>query len=155
MPPPFEEGLESLVVGGSGLLSPGEEESVEASGVSSGDMSGDCAWMRSVSCSCRMAAWRATDAWSKLPSAGMGGLVLGLCLKKYAPDVHFDIYESASELTEVGAGIGMTHRIWSIMEELGIQDELVAITGTHDRNGVSFSTSFAYPFLICSAQGFL
>ena len=69
--------------------------------------------------------------------AGMGGLVLGLCLKKYAPDVHFDIYESASELTEVGAGIGMTHRIWSIMEELGIQDELVAITGTRDRNGTS------------------
>ena len=67
----------------------------------------------------------------------MGGLVLGLCLKKYAPDVHFDIYESASELTEVGAGIGMTHRIWSIMEELGIQDEVVAITGTRDRNGTS------------------
>ena len=85
----------------------------------------------------------------------MGGLVLGLCLKKYAPNVHFDIYESASERTEVGAGIGMTHRIWSIMEELGVQDELVAITGTHDRNGMSSSTSFAYPFLICWAQGFL
>lgn len=41
VPPPFDEGLESLDVGGSGLLKPGEESSVEAAGVSSGEMSGD------------------------------------------------------------------------------------------------------------------
>ncbi|PIL34409.1 hypothetical protein GSI_03184 [Ganoderma sinense ZZ0214-1] len=52
--------------------------------------------------------------------SGMGGLVLGLCLKKYAADtVHFDIYESAAELTEIGAGIAMPPRIWSIMGALG------------------------------------
>ncbi|KAM5540110.1 hypothetical protein V8D89_006250 [Ganoderma adspersum] len=70
---------------------------------------------------------------------GMGGLVLGLCLKKYAPDsVHFDIYESASELTEVGAGVGMSVRIWSIMRELGLEDDLLTITGTRDRTGFPF-----------------
>ena len=68
----------------------------------------------------------------------MGGLVLALCLKKYAPDVDFDIYESASELTEVGAGIGMTPRIWWIMKDLGLEDELLTITGTKDRDGMSF-----------------
>ncbi|PIL34400.1 hypothetical protein GSI_03175 [Ganoderma sinense ZZ0214-1] len=67
---------------------------------------------------------------------GMGGLVLGLCLKKYAADtVHFDIYESAAELTEVGAGVGMSSRIWSIMRELDLEEELLTITGTRDRNG--------------------
>ncbi|KAM5540130.1 hypothetical protein V8D89_006270 [Ganoderma adspersum] len=71
---------------------------------------------------------------------GMGGLVLALCLKKYAPGVDFDIYESASELTEVGAGIGMTPRIWWIMKDLGLEDELLTITGTKDRAG--------FPFLI-------
>ncbi|PIL34424.1 hypothetical protein GSI_03199 [Ganoderma sinense ZZ0214-1] len=66
---------------------------------------------------------------------GMGGLVLAMCLKKYAPDVDFDIYESAAELTEIGAGIGMTPRIWWIMKELGLEDELLTIAGSKDRDG--------------------
>ena len=72
----------------------------------------------------------------------MGGLVLALCFKKYAPDVHFDIYESAAELTEVGAGIGMTPRIWSLIKELGLEEELLAIQGTQGRDGMSPSTVF-------------
>ena len=67
----------------------------------------------------------------------MGGMVLGLCLKKFAPDVHFDIYESAAELTEVGAGIGMTQRIWWVMKELELQEELLTITGTTNHSGMS------------------
>ena len=68
----------------------------------------------------------------------MGGLVLALCLKKYAPDVRFDIYESAPELTEVGAGIGMSPRIWSLIKELGLEEELLTIQGTEGREGTSF-----------------
>ena len=68
----------------------------------------------------------------------MGGLVLGLCLKKYAPDsIHFDLYESAAELTEFGAGVGMSLRVWSIMRELGLEEDLLTITGTRDRTGAS------------------
>ena len=67
----------------------------------------------------------------------MGGLVLALCLKKYAPDVRFDIYESAPELTEVGAGIGMSPRIWSLIKELGLEEELLTIQGTEGREGTS------------------
>ncbi|PIL34427.1 hypothetical protein GSI_03202 [Ganoderma sinense ZZ0214-1] len=70
---------------------------------------------------------------------GMGGLVLGLCLKKYAPDVHFDIYESAAELTEVGAGIGMSPRIWTIMKELGLDEELLTIAGMQDPQGAGIA----------------
>ncbi|KAM5540134.1 hypothetical protein V8D89_006274 [Ganoderma adspersum] len=69
---------------------------------------------------------------------GMGGLVLALCLKKYAPDVRFDIYESAHELAEVGAGIGMSPRIWSLMKELGLENDLLAIQGTEERDGANF-----------------
>ncbi len=72
----------------------------------------------------------------------MGGLVVGLCLKKYASDVHFDIYESAAELSEVGAGIGMSPRIWTIVRELGLEDDLLTITGVRSRDGALFSTLF-------------
>ncbi|KAM5540139.1 hypothetical protein V8D89_006279 [Ganoderma adspersum] len=60
---------------------------------------------------------------------GMGGLVLGLCLTKYAPDVRFDIYESAMELAELGAGISMSPRTWSMIKELGLVDTLLPTTG--------------------------
>ena len=38
----------------------------------------------------------------------MGGLILELCLRKYAPDVQFGIYGSAAGLAGVDAGIGIT-----------------------------------------------
>ena len=66
---------------------------------------------------------------------GMGGLVLALCLKKFAQDVHFDIYESATELTEVGAGISMAPRTWTMIKELGLGDELLPTTGTQAPTG--------------------
>lgn len=82
----------------------------------------------------------------------MGGLILAHCLKKYAPDVHFDIYESAAELTEVGAGIGMSPRIWAIMKELELEDELLTITGTRDREGTLFPFSCACCDLKCGVR---
>lgn len=72
----------------------------------------------------------------------MGGLVFALTLKKYAPDVRFDIYESASELTEVGAGVGMFPRIWSVIKDLGLEDDLLTIQGTEDCNGMPLLTTF-------------
>ena len=69
----------------------------------------------------------------------MGGLVLGLCLKKYAPDVHFDIYESATELGELGAGMTMSLRTWSMIKELGIVEELLPTTGTQAFAGMLLS----------------
>ncbi|KAM5540138.1 hypothetical protein V8D89_006278 [Ganoderma adspersum] len=76
---------------------------------------------------------------------GMGGLVVGLCLKKYAPDVHFDIYEAATELTELGAGITMSPRTWSMITELGLGEELLPATGTQAPTGAFPSTVYAYP----------
>ena len=70
---------------------------------------------------------------------GMGGLFLGLCLKKYASDVDFDIYEAATELTEIGAGITMSPRTWSIMKELGLREEILPTTGTQRPQQARFS----------------
>ncbi|KAI0750640.1 FAD/NAD(P)-binding domain-containing protein [Daedaleopsis nitida] len=61
--------------------------------------------------------------------AGLGGLTLGIALRKFAPDVHFEIYEAASELTEVGAGISMRGRSWYIMQSLGVDTILLPIAG--------------------------
>ena len=80
----------------------------------------------------------------------MGGLVLGLCLKKYAPDVHFDIYEAAAELAELGAGISMSPRTWSMIKELGLVDELLPTTGTQAPTGTLLSIFISICTLLSS-----
>ncbi|PIL34307.1 hypothetical protein GSI_03082 [Ganoderma sinense ZZ0214-1] len=62
--------------------------------------------------------------------AGLGGLIFALLMQKHAPDtVEVDIYESAHELAEIGAGVAMWPRIWEIVRYLGLEDELLEISG--------------------------
>ncbi|KAI8984951.1 FAD/NAD(P)-binding domain-containing protein [Trametes punicea] len=61
---------------------------------------------------------------------GLTGLVFALSLQKYAPDVDFQVYEAAVELTEIGAGIGFHPRTWYIMRQLGLEEALMKIAGT-------------------------
>ncbi|KAM5540038.1 hypothetical protein V8D89_006178 [Ganoderma adspersum] len=62
--------------------------------------------------------------------AGLGGLIFALLMQKHAEDtVEVDIYESAHELTEIGAGVSMWPRIWEIIRYLGLEDELLEISG--------------------------
>ncbi|KAI1788600.1 FAD/NAD(P)-binding domain-containing protein [Ganoderma leucocontextum] len=62
--------------------------------------------------------------------AGLGGLIFALLMQKHAQDsMEVDIYESAHELTEVGAGVSMWPRIWKIVRYLGLEDELLEISG--------------------------
>lgn len=69
--------------------------------------------------------------------AGLGGLLLALFLQREAQDLQIDIYESTSQLTELGVGIGMWPRSWEIMRHLGLQDELRQVSGTNDGGGMS------------------
>jgi salicylate hydroxylase len=46
-----------------------------------------------------------------------------VALSKY-PDIDVDIYEAAAEFAEVGAGIGVWPRIWTMLESLGLGDDL-------------------------------
>ncbi|KAI0364648.1 FAD/NAD-P-binding domain-containing protein [Pilatotrama ljubarskyi] len=65
--------------------------------------------------------------------AGLGGLLLALFMQKNAPDVEVTLYESTSVLTEIGAGIGFWPRMWEILTDLGLEDDLLQITGAHNR----------------------
>ncbi|KAI0091616.1 hypothetical protein BDY19DRAFT_983890 [Irpex rosettiformis] len=55
--------------------------------------------------------------------AGVGGLILAVILSR-SPHIQVDVYEAASELKEIGAGIGMWPRTWKIMKKLGLDKEL-------------------------------
>ena len=61
--------------------------------------------------------------------AGLTGLVFAHALAKYAPDVAFELYEGATRLEELGAGIGMQPRSWAVMQAIGLADALLKIAG--------------------------
>ncbi|KAL0954169.1 hypothetical protein HGRIS_005302 [Hohenbuehelia grisea] len=65
--------------------------------------------------------------------AGIGGLTCALALSRY-PDIQIDIYESASKLAEIGAGIGLFSRPWSVMQKLGVDQELLKYTNAKPSN---------------------
>ncbi|KAL6309371.1 FAD/NAD(P)-binding domain-containing protein [Sparassis latifolia] len=68
-----------------------------------------------------------THAHASPSGGGVGGLTCAVALARY-PDIHVDVYESASEFAEVGAGIGMWPRTWKIMQALGLHRDLAKIT---------------------------
>ncbi|KAI0329969.1 FAD/NAD-P-binding domain-containing protein [Cubamyces sp. BRFM 1775] len=65
--------------------------------------------------------------------AGLGGLLFALTLQKFAPDVEFHIYESAAQLSEIGAGVNFQPRPWFVIRELGLDQELLKIAGNGER----------------------
>ncbi|KAH9853973.1 FAD/NAD-P-binding domain-containing protein [Lenzites betulinus] len=69
--------------------------------------------------------------------AGLCGLVFALALEKYAPDVDYQIYEAAAELTTAGAGIGLQPRTLFVLRELGLEEALLKISGTIDSQRVT------------------
>ncbi|RPD62093.1 FAD/NAD(P)-binding domain-containing protein [Lentinus tigrinus ALCF2SS1-7] len=71
--------------------------------------------------------------------AGLSGLMLAIALRKFAPDVDFEIYESATQLSEVGAGLSLQERPWSIMQALGLESVLKAIAGGGEKQSISLS----------------
>lgn len=58
---------------------------------------------------------------------GIGGLTTAIAIARLTTerkDIHVDLYEAVKEFTEVGAGVGMFRRPWSIMKALGIDKSL-------------------------------
>ncbi|KAI0643646.1 FAD/NAD-P-binding domain-containing protein [Trametes meyenii] len=68
-----------------------------------------------------------------IAGAGLGGLVFALALQKYAPDVDFQLYEAAGELTTAGAGISIQPRTWYVLRELGLEEALLKVAGNGER----------------------
>lgn len=58
---------------------------------------------------------------------GIGGLTLAVALSSMGLEdlVQVDIYESAPQLTQIGAGITLWPRAWNILEKLGLDAALV------------------------------
>ncbi|EMD39109.1 hypothetical protein CERSUDRAFT_104377 [Gelatoporia subvermispora B] len=71
---------------------------------------------------------------------GVGGLVCAIALSQYS-DVQVDIYEAASQFSEIGAGIGMWQRTWKIMQALGLDHDLadIAIVPPNESPQVAFT----------------
>ncbi|TFY79683.1 hypothetical protein EWM64_g4332 [Hericium alpestre] len=57
---------------------------------------------------------------------GIGGLTLAFCLSQ-CPDLQVDLYEATARFSEVGAGIGMWWRTWSIMKTLRLDGDIAAL----------------------------
>jgi len=58
--------------------------------------------------------------------AGIGGLTLGLLLRKHGMEAQ--IYEQASELREVGAAVGLAANGTRVLRRLGLGDELTELS---------------------------
>lgn len=58
---------------------------------------------------------------------GIGGLVLAVALSRMDLEelIQVDIYESAPQLTQIGAGITLWPRAWKILEKLGLDTALI------------------------------
>ena len=76
--------------------------------------------------------------------AGVGGLVLALILSR-SPHITVDVYEAASQIKEIGAGIGMWPRTWKIMKKLGLDGELGKKAIIHPE-GIPSERVYRYPF---------
>lgn len=69
---------------------------------------------------------------------GPGGLSLCVVLGRYLhannADVHIHLYEAAPEFKEIGAGISIWKRTWSILQALGLDEALgkLAVTPPTD-----------------------
>lgn len=58
------------------------------------------------------------------------------------PDIEVVIYEAAPKFAEVGAGIGVWPRVWKILSQLGLDEDLAKVTAlmkpTFDTGGQNF-----------------
>lgn len=64
---------------------------------------------------------------------GVGGLTCAIALKD-CRWLEVDLYESASILTEIGAGITLWHRTWTILKNLGLEKDFLEITDEKPRD---------------------
>ena len=59
-----------------------------------------------------------------LSGGGIGGLTLASALSK-SPDISVDVYEAASQFTEIGAGISVWWRARQVLKLLGLEEDII------------------------------
>lgn len=60
--------------------------------------------------------------------AGIAGLTAAIAIRKYRPDWKIEIFESSHELKPVGAGLGLGANAVSALNELGIKEDVIAVS---------------------------
>ncbi|VDB84473.1 unnamed protein product [Peniophora sp. CBMAI 1063] len=74
---------------------------------------------------------------------GIGGLTLAIALSR-VQDVEVNVYEAAPEFAEIGAGVSVRPRTLRFMRELGLLEDLLAISGKQaDQDGPAVSSFLA------------
>jgi salicylate hydroxylase len=71
---------------------------------------------------------------------GIGGLTFAFALSK-SPDICVDVYEAASQFTDVGAGIGLLWRTRQVLKKLGLEEDIVRLltfTPSDDRGELDY-----------------
>lgn len=62
--------------------------------------------------------------------AGIGGLTLSAAIEHMRgqrDDLEIDIYEAASHISGIGAGINFWPRTWEVMKAIGLEEKLLQI----------------------------
>lgn len=69
---------------------------------------------------------------------GIAGLTTALALTHFSKerhDIKLDVYEAATQFTEIGAGIGFWPRPWNILKKLGCTDDLERLLENQPKEG--------------------
>ncbi|KAJ3727753.1 hypothetical protein C8R42DRAFT_638875 [Lentinula raphanica] len=74
---------------------------------------------------------------------GIGGLTCAVALKDCA-NIELDIYEQATQITEIGAGITVWPRTWGVLKSMGLENDLLEILP----EGFSEEPKLAFEFRI-------
>ncbi|TFK64958.1 FAD/NAD(P)-binding domain-containing protein [Pluteus cervinus] len=73
--------------------------------------------------------------------AGIGGLTTAVALSK-CPEIEVEVFEAASQLGEVGAGVGIFPRPWEVIRLLDLEEELLKHSEAKRTDGLN--TMFTY-----------
>lgn len=87
-----------------------------------------------------------SNLFLRYSGGGPGGLALSIVLGKYCNDVYIDLYEAAPQFTEIGAGISVWKRTWSILQTLGLDKRLGGLAVSLPMDELS---EFRYTTNIC------
>ncbi|EJD03076.1 FAD/NAD-binding domain-containing protein [Fomitiporia mediterranea MF3/22] len=82
---------------------------------------------------------------------GISGLCLAVALSKFA-DIEFHVYEAAERFKEIGAGVMIWTRTWTILELMGLAEEFSRIA--HAPPDGSLGVGFDFRKSDQSAEGF-
>ncbi|KAJ7595705.1 hypothetical protein C8J56DRAFT_387258 [Mycena floridula] len=72
---------------------------------------------------------------------GIGGLAFAAAMSKH-PNIKVDVYESTSQFSSFGAGIGVWPRAWNVLRKIGVDKELAKLVSLAPTDALSHNLTF-------------